>query len=151
MRQRDPLFAENPLVTGDPSIRFYAGAPLITPDNVRLGTLCVIDREPHEPPSAELRMVLTMLARLVVRELENRRLARRAEHQAHMTARLTEAVIALTEAPDVATIANILADRARRFCAADTVRIAYRKGDERNVVFSRRSESNGRAALFALG
>jgi GAF domain-containing protein len=46
--QRDPRFAANPLVTGEPGIRFYAGQPLHAPGGERVGALCVIDRVPRE-------------------------------------------------------------------------------------------------------
>lgn len=70
----DPRFAENPLVTGDPHIRFYAGAPLTVAKDVRLGTLCVIDRKPRRLTSAQLR-ALEVLRDAVVTQLELRRAA----------------------------------------------------------------------------
>lgn len=44
---RDPRFADNPLVTGPPQVRFYAGCPVRSPSGHRLGTLCVMDRQPR--------------------------------------------------------------------------------------------------------
>ena len=44
----DERFSDNPLVTGAPGIRFFAGAPLISPENFRLGTFCIIDMKPRE-------------------------------------------------------------------------------------------------------
>jgi GAF domain-containing protein len=46
--RQDPRFAANPLVTGEPFIRFYAGAPLIYMQDIRLGGLCLLDTQPRE-------------------------------------------------------------------------------------------------------
>ena len=68
---RDVRFADNPLVAGQPDIRFYAGAPIRLTDGSRVGTLCVIDREPRVLDETQ-REVLRLLAVAVARALEGR-------------------------------------------------------------------------------
>jgi PAS domain S-box-containing protein len=64
----DPRFVDNPLVTGAPGIRFYAGVPLRAPEGERVGTLCAIDRVPRDL-SGEQQEVLRDLAACVEGEL----------------------------------------------------------------------------------
>lgn len=76
----DARFADNPLVTADPNIKFYAGAPLISPSGHRLGTLCAIDRQPRTLRPDQLSL-LTDLAAIAVDELElSAALAKATEH-----------------------------------------------------------------------
>jgi len=70
---KDDRFRDNPLVVDDPSIRFYAGAPLETADGHRLGTLCVIDRVPRPGVSDTDRAVLSSLAAKVISAFEARK------------------------------------------------------------------------------
>lgn len=68
----DPRFFDNPLVIAEPYIRLYAGAPLITPEGFRLGTLCVIDRVSRALEPGQI-AVLRMLANQVMTQLDLRR------------------------------------------------------------------------------
>ena len=61
---RDPRFVDNPLVTGAPDIRFYAGAPIAMPGGERIGTVCVIDRVPRHLDESQ-RAMLAHLATIV--------------------------------------------------------------------------------------
>ena len=76
----DARFRDNPLVTGDPCIRFYAGAPLTTRSGHNLGTLCAIDRHPREM-TADEQQLLDDLAHMVVDELELRKANRRVSEE----------------------------------------------------------------------
>jgi diguanylate cyclase (GGDEF)-like protein len=69
----DPRFKGNPLVLQDPQIRFYAGAPLRSPQGHNLGTLCVIDKQPRSFESPQVAL-LGLMADLVMRELQLRQL-----------------------------------------------------------------------------
>lgn len=66
---KDERFCDNPLLLGEPNVRFYAGAPLITPKGHRVGTLCVIDSEPKDF-SEENKLLLKTLAKQVVNYFE---------------------------------------------------------------------------------
>ncbi len=87
--RKDARFADNPFVTSDPSIRFYAGAPLITPDGHALGSLCVVDTTPRDLPPADAH-ALTLLSRQVMHTLELRRIARE-QQRILVQRRLTQA------------------------------------------------------------
>ncbi len=76
--KQDPRFRANPLVTGNPHIRFYAGAPLITGRGYALGTFCVIDREPRADFSAAEQALLQDFAAAVVDLFELQRTVRDA-------------------------------------------------------------------------
>ncbi len=70
---RDPRFKDSPLVTGEPYIRFYVGAPLVTSSGECVGTMCVADTEPRLADLRRLRL-LERLAKQAVRLLEMHRL-----------------------------------------------------------------------------
>jgi GAF domain-containing protein len=74
--RKDRRFAGSALVTGEPHIRFYAGIPLVNPEGLALGTLCVIDHQPRRLSVAQQK-ALQALSRQVMALLESRRVSAR--------------------------------------------------------------------------
>lgn len=86
----DERFADNPLVASEGGFRFYAGAPLLTVDGYRLGSLCVLDRQPRQLSTEQLEL-LAALSRVVIRQLDTARIdaaRRKAEAAAEADRRL---------------------------------------------------------------
>ncbi|TAL82987.1 MAG: PAS domain S-box protein [Rhodanobacter sp.] len=101
--QLDQRFTDNPLVVGSPGIRFYAGAPITLRDGLRMGTLCVIDREPRRLTEHQ-RKILTELARVASEALEQRRLARERSEALRRESRLGEMLTHILEATRAGTL-----------------------------------------------
>jgi PAS domain S-box-containing protein len=135
---KDHRFADNPLVTAEPNIRFYAGMPLINAEGHSLGTLCVVDRVPREL-TAEQEQALRVLAREVMTQIEMRRalaeqvrllskhrasqeeLSRAHGTLAAVLDAATQVCIIATDMNGVITIFNAGAERMYGYSAAEIV------------------------------
>ena len=95
----DPRFSDNPLVTGDPHVIFYAGFPLNDHDGFCLGTLCVIDDEPGELSTQQVHM-LKMLSKNIVNLLTLRRKTRELEQEIEKVDPLLKKIELLSRFPD---------------------------------------------------
>lgn len=89
----DPRFSDNPLVAGNPNIRFYAGVPITSLEGINLGTLCVIDTVPRVLPAEDV-SILRDLARTVSREFH----VREAVKMAKQSSRHARRAVARSEA-----------------------------------------------------
>lgn len=121
--RQDQRFFDNPLVTGQPNIRFYAGAPLITSDGFRLGTLCVIDRVARVL-SERQHAALEALSRQVVRQMEARTVVRElAQKSRFQTAVLNSADLAMISSTIDGAITgfNRAAEQLLGYSAADMI------------------------------
>jgi diguanylate cyclase (GGDEF)-like protein len=86
---QDERFADNPVVTSGPNIRFYAGAPVVLSSGECVGTLCVIDREPHQL-NEDQRHILHGLSLVAARLLEGRLAMRKVRHVVDDLSRVAE-------------------------------------------------------------
>lgn len=122
--REDARFRDNPLVTGEPHIRFYAGMPLRSPSGEKIGTLCIIDRKPHFDFGASERRNLSDLAALVLDKLELRRLelARRASQSRfeNIAATSPDAIICV-DAEGIVTFWNAAAEKLAGYAADEIV------------------------------
>ncbi|MGB3572404.1 MAG: EAL domain-containing protein [Phormidesmis sp.] len=93
-----PTFCFNPLVTGSPFIRFYAGAPLITADGYALGSLCVLDYRPHQLDPSQIQALKVLSHQVIAQiELSYQRHQLKLSNQ-HLEARIKERTAGLTTA-----------------------------------------------------
>lgn len=136
----DARFQNNPLVTGEMGIRFYAGMPLVTPGGAPIGTVCVIDRQPRVLDDAQ-RQALAALSRLAMNLIEARHRQRELERavqfaaQAAMTEALPETspasadqgqcTIAIFEVQDLAGAASRVGERAVRRALAQLEQLLH--------------------------
>jgi PAS domain S-box-containing protein len=104
----DERFEDNPMVTGDPNIRFYAGAPLVSSDDAALGALCVMDHVPRTL-SQDQERALQVLARQVMGHLELRR----------HTKELIESEDRLKMVTDNARVGLVIVNQERRYVYAN--------------------------------
>ncbi|HEY0224407.1 MAG TPA: EAL domain-containing protein [Pseudolabrys sp.] len=118
----DPRFRGNPLVTGEPHIRFYAGVPLRSPSGYKIGTLCIIDGKPRATFTESDRRNLADLGALVLDKLEMRRLelARRSSQNRfeNIAATSPDAIICADEIGRV-TFWNAAATKLLGYSSAD--------------------------------
>ena len=138
---RDPRFACNPLVTGDPGLRFYAGALLKTEDGHPVGTVCVLDTRPRELTERQ-QAGLRRLTRQTMALLEARRNARAQQIQKELQERI------LDSATDYAVIAMDRSGRVTRWSAGAERVLGWREeemmGDPAHVFFTPEDREAGR-------
>ncbi|MBN3909364.1 MAG: GAF domain-containing protein [Nostoc sp. NMS1] len=139
----DEKLAKNPVVTGYPYVRFYAGVPLITPKGDILGTLCVIDQVPKELSQKQVE-ALVALSRLVIDQLELRRYVTEVSQITDKLMAHEQAARAQSEAART-RITNLLESITDGFFALDKKwRFTYINGQAERLLQKKQSELLGK-------
>ncbi|WP_036193514.1 GAF domain-containing sensor histidine kinase [Marinobacter daepoensis] len=128
----DERFSDNPLVTGEPRIRFYAGAPLEDRSGFRIGTLCIIDRTPRTF-SDDDQMKLRDLADILERELQFQELGNYYSERTRALNTLNEIVLEIKG--DLDTAIPEALERANRFLGTDTAIVSEITGGTYTVLW----------------
>ncbi len=121
---QDERFVANPLVTGAPNIRFYAGAPIRTRRGHRLGTVCIIDTRPRQPLDIDGAVALQALAELTSAEFELRHAFLLAKEQAECMQRLNGAILAIERAEALEALPQVAAESARDVLRASHAQVS---------------------------
>ena len=124
----DKRFTDNPVVTGDLHLRFYAGVPLKTSDNHNVGTLCVIDREPRRLSEPQ-RDALKALGRQIMRLVELRQSTRRQTALRKQLVSETALSRAIVESAGTAIISTNLDGTIQAFNPAAEELLGYTAGE----------------------
>ncbi|RYU78834.1 GAF domain-containing DNA-binding protein [Hymenobacter persicinus] len=146
---KSSFFGDIPVVAQDPKIRFYAGAPLITPEGYPIGTLCALDTVPHRL-SDEQREALRVLAREVVSHLELRRARVQLEQEQRKLDGLLRMANDTAESLYMASRTEIFIKQDHKLVRVNTADIRYVEalgdyvniyaGQERHTVYSTMKE-----------
>lgn len=143
----DPRFRANTLVTGNPHIRFYAGAPLVLENGHKIGTLCVIDPAPRADFDAHEQDILQLMARQVVSLLEGARL-RQQQRILQLIAETTSDAFVCSDPESRITLWNRGAEAMFGWSSAEAI------GQNLNLIIPdrhRQAHHSGMAALRARG
>ncbi len=124
----DQRFFDNPLVTGDPQIRFYAGMPLETTEGYSLGTLCVIDRTPRVLTEAQ-REILRLLARQVMTHFQLRKQIQVKRQEESRLAEIVDLQNAIFNSANFSVIATETDGTIRGFNAGAEKMLGYRAAE----------------------
>lgn len=143
----DPRFEDSPLVLGEPHIHFYAGVPLVTPDGHAIGTLCIIDDQPHsfgEPELSLLRGFGAVVMEALELRLSQLELSRQAAASAaqmddlRRTAAHAQTLAAITDLFDAdlepSKAAQMSAELLSQAIEVDWAGLVLRSGDEFELV-----------------